>query len=192
TYKLADGSSLPNGLSLTEGGHITGKPMQAVSNHTFSVVVTAPHSESVIAEYTISIGLNYNDFTLVAADKGVEYFAYVNTAQGGSNVTYSLKAGSVLPGGLSLSGDGVISGTTNQVGIYEITIVASEDGLISDEITVSLYVVGTSSGLELDSNDGGISGDKIDGNTIKTTITSCFIAGLVLIAILWILRRRII
>ena len=188
TYKLADGSNLPTGLSLTEGGHITGKPMQAVTDYVFSVEVSAPFSESAIAEYKISIGLNYNDFTLVPADKGVEYFAYVNTAQGGSNVSYSLKSGSVLPSGLTLSSDGVISGTTNQVGIYEITIVASEDGLISDEITVSLYVVGTSSAKDNVSNNTNDSG-KIEGKTITTIIASCFAAGLVVIAFIWIKRR---
>ena len=186
-YKLAEGSTLPTGLSLTEGGHITGKPMQAVTDYVFSVEVSAPHSEPAIAEYKISIGLNYNDFTLVPADKGVEYFAYVNTAQGGSNVSYKLKSGSVLPEGLTLSSDGVISGTTNQVGIYEITIVASEEGLISDEITVSLYVVGTESiGDGLANNDGG----KIEGKTITTIIASCFGVGLVIVGIIWIKRRN--
>lgn len=191
TYKLAPGSSLPTGLSLTEGGHITGKPMQAVTDHTFSVEVSAPFSEPAIAEYKISIGLNYNDFTLVHADKGVEYFAYVNTAQGGSNVSYSLKPGSVLPQGLTLSDDGVISGTTNQVGIYEITIVASEEGLISDEITVSLYVVGTSSNINIGVNNGANSdgSNKIEGKTITTIIASSFILGLLIIAFIWIKMR---
>lgn len=190
-YKLATGSSLPTGLTLTEGGHIIGKPMQAVTDYAFSVEVSAPFSEPTIAEYKISIGLNYNDFTLVYADKGVEYFAYVNTAQGGSDITYSLKAGSVLPQGLTLSDDGVISGTTNQVGIYEITIVASEDGLISDEITVSLYVVGTSSNIDNIVNGSADSdgGNKIEGKTITTIIATSFIVGLLIIALLWFKMR---
>lgn len=186
TYKLADGSSLPTGLSLTEGGHITGKPLQAVTDYAFKVEVSAPFCEPQIAEYKISIGLNYNDFTLTPADKGVEYFAYVNTAQGGSNVTYALKSGSKLPDGLEFSSEGVISGTTDKVGIYEITIVASEEGLISDEITVSLYVVGTGTDIDLDiSDDVG----KINDKTITTIIVTSFVAGLAIIAFIWFRRR---
>ena len=188
-YKLAEGSSLPQGLSLTEGGFITGKPMKAVTDHAFTVDVSAPFSETVSVEYKITIGLNYGDFTLLPADKGVEYFAYVNTAQGGSNVTYALKSGNALPEGLKLSSDGVISGTTDQVGVYEITIVASEDGLVSDEITVSLYVVGTSVdiGIDMDSGNGG----KIEGKTITTIIWVSFAAGLAVVAIIWIKKRGI-
>lgn len=191
TYKLAEGSSLPTGLSLTAGGHIVGKPMQAVSDYTFSVEVSAPFSETAVAEYKISIGLNYNEFTLVHAEKGVEYFAYVNTAQGGSNVTYALKPGSVLPAGLTLSDDGVISGVTDQVGIYDITIVASEDGMISDEISVSLYVVGTGSNISLGNGNNANTdgGNRIEGKTITTIIASCFILGLLIIAFLWIKMR---
>jgi beta-glucosidase len=188
-YKLADGSSLPQGLSLTEGGFITGKPMKAVTDHAFTVEISAPFAETVSVEYKITIGLNYGDFTLLPTEKGVEYFAYVNTAQGGSNVTYALKSGNVLPEGLTLSSDGVISGTTDQVGIYEITIVASEDGLLSDEITVSLYVVGTSVdiGIDMDSGNGG----KIEGKTITTIIWVSFVAGLAVVAIIWIKKRGI-
>ena len=189
TYKLAEGSSLPEGLALTEGGHITGKPMRAVTDYAFRVEATAPFSEPAIAEYKISIGLNYNDFTLNYADKGVEYFAYVNTAQGGSNTTYSLKSGSVLPEGLELSTEGVISGTTDRVGVYEITIVASEEGLVSDEITVSLYVVGTGSNVNIDGSNGGNNGGKIEGKTITTIIASSFVAGLVVIGFIWFRRR---
>ncbi len=143
TYSLAVGSTLPEGLILTNGGYITGKPAEAVTDHVFSVVASAPFADPVTAEYKISIGLSYNDLTLAAADKGVEYFAYVNTAQGGSGIRYSLKSGS-LPEGLTLSDDGIISGTTDKVGVYDMTIVASADGLLSDEIKVTLYVVGTS------------------------------------------------
>ena len=190
TYKLVEGSTLPQGLSLTSGGYITGKPMKAVTDYTFSVEVSAPFANSIIEEYTITIGLNYGDFSLVPAEKGVEYFAYVNTAQGGTNVTYSLESGSVLPEGLKLSSDGTISGITDKVGIYEITLVASEDGVLSDEIEVSLYVVGTS----VDIGIGGINtdnGGKMDSNSIATIISASFIAGLLVVAIIWFKKRGI-
>ena len=143
TYTLAEGSSLPGGLKLTEGGYITGKPTQAVTDYVFTVVASAPYSDPTTSEYKITIGLNYNDLTLNAAQKGEEYFAYVNTAQGDASIKYSLKEGSELPEGLTLSEDGVISGTTKEAGVYEITIVASAEGKVSDETTVTFYVEGT-------------------------------------------------
>ncbi len=149
TYELAPGSTLPLGLTLTSGGFVTGKPTETVTNFTFTVIASAPFSDPVTAEYTISIGINYNDLTLAPAQMGVEYMAYVNTAQGGTNIAYSLKEGSVLPKGLELTNDGMIIGTTSEMGIYEITIVASEDGKLSDEITVKLYVEGEQTILDV-------------------------------------------
>ena len=181
TYALAAGSTLPAGLALTEGGYITGKPTEAVTDHEFSVVVSAPFADPVTVEYKISVGLSYNSVILSAAEKGVEYFAYVNTAQGGTGITYTIKSGS-LPEGLTLSEDGIISGTTEAVGVYNLTILASSENALSDETKVTLYVVG--SAMVERPEELGIS-------SLNLAITATVTVSLLAVAII-ILRRRLV
>lgn len=139
TYSLKDGSTLPAGLTLTEGGIITGTPTETVTDKTFIVVASAEFCESVEAQFKITIGLAFNDITLPDGTAGSEYYTSVATAQGAGNITYSLKEGA-LPEGLTLSEDGVITGTPAKAGVYNVTISADAEGLQGDEIELQLYI----------------------------------------------------
>ncbi len=143
TYSLE--GNLPKGLSLTAQGYVTGKPGETVTDYTFTVVASAAFAEPVKAEYKISIGVAFsNKLVLNDAEKGEEYYMSVNMADGGTaEVVYSIKEGTALPEGLALSADGIITGTPTKAGTYEITVVASADGKLSDEVTLTLYVAGT-------------------------------------------------
>ncbi|MBO5328721.1 MAG: putative Ig domain-containing protein, partial [Clostridia bacterium] len=155
TYALAAGSSLPAGLTLTEGGYVTGIPTEAVSNYVFTVVATAPFADPVTAEYKINIGLSYNYIQSPAVyqtNKNGEINPILLYGLYG-DATYTLKEGCVLPEGLTLSTYGEISGTPTKAGVYEITVVKSAQGLVSDEITVTLYVLG-SNGLKTSATVG--------------------------------------
>ena len=140
TYTLAPGSSLPKGLTLTPGGYIVGKAKETVTNLEFTVIASAAMADPVEATFKISIGIVFNSgITLAYGEEEVEYFGVVS-ATGTSKIKYALKAGSVLPEGLSLAANGEITGTPTKAGIYVFTIVASAEDKVSDEITLTLYV----------------------------------------------------
>ncbi len=137
TYSLKDGSSLPKGLTLTQGGYITGVPTEAVTDHTFVVVATSEYSVAVEKEYTITIGLKFGTFNLEDGISGGEYNTRVDFIQGANNVTYTATG---LPEGLTLSADGALTGTPTKAGVYTVTITANYEGLVGDSIEVVLYV----------------------------------------------------
>lgn len=146
TYSLKTGSKLPEGLTLTEQGYITGVPKETVTDHTFVVVATSAYAAPAEAEYKITIGLAFNEFTLPDGKENVEYSARIDTAQGAGTVTYTLKEGSSLPEGMKLSSDGALTGTPTKAGVYTITFVANAEGKAADEITVTLYIANAEGG----------------------------------------------
>lgn len=144
TYRLKEGSTLPAGLTLTEGGYIAGKPTQTVKDHKFIVEAVSKYSETKEAEYSISIAIKFGTNTVAPdAAAGEEYSTRIDTVQGSGSVKYSLKAGNALPEGMTLSEDGKISGTPTKAGVYKVTFVADAGENGSDEITLTFYVAGT-------------------------------------------------
>ena len=80
------------------------------------------------------------------AKVGEAYEGTVKMAQGARNITYSFKEDSEIPEGITLSTDGTLTGTPTVAGVYDMTIVASADGLIGEEFTVTLFVEGAQAG----------------------------------------------
>ena len=139
-YELHPESKLPNGLTLTEGGYIVGKPSETVTDHSFTVVASAYMAESVEATYTITVGLVFDSaISLQHGVEGQEYFGVVS-ATGAGGIKYSLKEGSKLPEGLELSKDGEITGVPTTAGVYKFTVVASAKNKLSDEMEFTLYI----------------------------------------------------
>ena len=67
------------------------------------------------------------------------------TASGGTGaVTWTLDAGAILPPGLTLASNGVLSGTPTQSGQYQFTVTAADTAsqFRSNTFTVSIYPVG--------------------------------------------------
>ena len=140
SYELHPESKLPNGLTLTEGGYIVGKPSETVTDHSFTVVASAYMAESVEATYTITVGLVFDSaISLQHGVEGQEYFGVVS-ATGAGGIKYSLKEGSKLPEGLELSKDGEITGVPTAAGVYKFTVVASAKNKLSDEMEFTLYI----------------------------------------------------
>lgn len=125
SWSLADGSSLPEGLSLSSDGAISGIPATA-GTYTFSVYVTSTAGTSEVKELSLvveqgsepSIGLE----SLEAAVPGEEYSADLGI--GGCPDPEVTVTG--LPDGLSYDdATGTINGTVEQSGIYEVTVTAT-------------------------------------------------------------------
>lgn len=140
SFELKDGSSLPEGLSLTSDGQIVGTPTQAVKDCSFTVIISGTDYITCEKTYTLDVGILYGSFSLDNMTQGKETETYVNFASGASDITYSISDGE-LPSGLVLSEDGVISGTPTESGNFSFTIKATSDESKSPaEVKVSLYV----------------------------------------------------
>jgi formylglycine-generating enzyme required for sulfatase activity len=120
-------TSLPLNLQLNPTtGILSGDVTAARGNYTATIKVDDDNKQSVIQNCTISITdlpVSWsNNATLPSAKVGVSYAGGNLTATGGkSPYTYSIKAGSTLPGNLTLT-SGKIIGTPTAAGTYTFTL----------------------------------------------------------------------
>lgn len=155
-YTIADGSRLPEGLTLSADGKITGSPKEEVNNFKFTVNATYDgYTKSCDFKITV-INANgsivYEAETLLgAATIGEEYGADIASAaivkpdaepdEVFPSVTYSLAGGSLLPSGLTLSKEGRITGVPDkELKDYEFTVLASALGYKDVSVTFTLSV----------------------------------------------------
>ena len=131
TWKLEDGSKLPNGLTLSEAGVISGTPTESGS---FPFVVKAENS---VGEATKSLSLKITKpdelkpdgptapkivtRTLPIGVVGTYYEAQLE-ATGTTPITWRLDSSSKLPDGLTLSESGLISGTPTTARTFQFSV----------------------------------------------------------------------
>ena len=118
TFSLASGA-LPGGLSLSTAGAITGTPTASgsfnfVARVTDNVAQTATASLSIV----IAPALTVTGTSLPAGQVGVAYPATTLLATGGTLPYTWIVASGALPGGLTLSAAGAISGTPTATGSF--------------------------------------------------------------------------
>ncbi len=132
TWSLASGSSLPAGLSLSGTGTISGTPTAAATT-TFTVKVTdssgaqgGPLSATQKLSATINpIALTVTTTSLSDGIAGTAYSASLAATGGTGSISWSVTTGN-LPGGLTLSGSGDISGTPTAAGTTNFTVTATD------------------------------------------------------------------
>ena len=130
TWSVITGS-LPRGLSLSpSNGRITGTAT-TVGSSTFTLQVRDTAGQTVSREFTVSV---YAPLVITTASVptnavvGDEYSHSFGAFGGDGNYTWSISIGS-LPGGLSLSLDGILSGTPTAVeSAFFYVTVTSGDG----------------------------------------------------------------
>jgi len=140
TVLLNENSTLPEGLSLTSDGRITGTP-QTVGTYTVSLNPRAydwvtggnvTYTINVLPAFTFtgdsvdSLFVGNEFTTTVGSDVYIENPNYSDPSspdyrQGYANFTYSVRYDS-LPAGLSMSSDGVITGTPIEGGEFDVTL----------------------------------------------------------------------
>ena len=150
TYSLADASLLPEGLTLSSDGIISGTPTKECVNYTVGIVASAMGYKDVTFEYVISVTypIDYQVTTLANGKYGENYIASVATAQSEQEVTYALKEGSTLPKGLTLTAGGYIVGKPIEITTdHEFTVVATANMAQTAECTYKITV-----GLAFDKN----------------------------------------
>ena len=124
-------ANLPAGLSIDENtGAITGTPV-ATGEYKIDVTFTIDGWVQKTATYTLNveaaITVTAESDDLSAAKVGTEFYAELNssvyTSADYDSLVYSLKDGSSLPAGLTLSEGGIIEGTPEQAGTFTFTVV---------------------------------------------------------------------
>ncbi|MEG3143366.1 putative Ig domain-containing protein [Sphingomonas sp. RT2P30] len=126
-----DTGALPPGLTLATNGALSGTPT-TLGTYNFSVVATdaspypgpyaASRGFSIVVSAAI-IAITPSSFAGVKA--GVAYSATLSASGGAAPYSYAVKTG-VLPAGLSLTSDGVMSGTPTAKGNFSLTITATD------------------------------------------------------------------
>lgn len=121
TWSISDGT-LPAGLTLdADTGIISGTPTKA-GEYKFTVdIVSGDSTDS--KEFTIRI---YVAITTEKLSVGAAPGFYKQKLKANDTATWNLSNGN-LPTGLTLSSDGVISGTATEIGTYTFTVAATNN-----------------------------------------------------------------
>ena len=145
SFEPKSGYEPPAFLTLANGV-LSGIPT-AAGSWTFTLVVTDSNSDSIEAEYTLTVSapvaLSANGALGNIVKNAAANYNLSTTVSGGiPGYAFALKAGSTLPDGLILE-NGVISGSPTTAGNYAFTIVVSDSALptantIEAEYTLSV------------------------------------------------------
>ena len=126
TFTVSSGS-LPGGLTLTTAGVLSGTP-SASGTFTFTIQAKDNKQCTGTRSYTLTIAcptITVNPSTLANGKKNTAYNKTITASGGTSPYTFSKTSGS-LPGGLTLSTAGVLSGTPTASGTFTFTVQAKD------------------------------------------------------------------
>lgn len=131
---------LPPGLELdSKTGIISGTPTTA---GTYSFTVRNVTGYSVAEQtFTLTVGFAITDDTTLPSGKAGQHYTHKFTAGGVStgNLLWSASR-DILPTGLTLNSQGVLSGTTNEAGTYTFTVYAFVSNDVSAHKTFTLTI----------------------------------------------------
>jgi hypothetical protein len=125
-WALTSGT-LPPGLSLSNGGTISGTPL-SLGNYTFGITVTDGASSSVAQAFTLTISNSLIISTsspLTNGSVGTPYSLAFSAAGGTAPYTWTISGGTVPPG-LSLTTAGVLNGTPTTSGSFIFDVRATD------------------------------------------------------------------
>lgn len=145
--------TLPAGLTFTAAGVLTGTPSAAATS-TFTVTVadakgvTASQSYSVTIAAMVATPPSLTTAALAAGTVGASYSASVSAAGGTPPYTFTVSSGS-LPGGLTLSATGTISGTPTTAGTYTFTVTVTDANSLTASQSYSVSVASAAPALSI-------------------------------------------
>lgn len=188
TYSLASGSSLPEGVSLSSSGVISGTLPDIATNTTYTFTVNATDGSNPAISRTFSFISNAAPTWATSSGSLGSFLngssitvTALSATDPSDTVTYSVASGSSLPTGLALNtSSGVISGTLPSVAVdttYSFTINAN-DGINSVPrsfsilsripVSVEYLMVGGGGGGGGSHGPGGGAGGVLSGSTNLT------------------------
>ncbi|MFB3850935.1 MAG: putative Ig domain-containing protein [Acidobacteriota bacterium] len=142
-FSISQGS-LPNGLTLSSAGEISGTPTQSAIS-TFTVTVTDANPCYGGMQYTLTINppcpTIYISSTLLPDGKvGEPYFETLTSNGGAFPYTYTVSSGS-LPPGITLTAIGELTGTPTAGGQYNFTVQLTDANGCKGSSECSIFII---------------------------------------------------
>ncbi len=173
TFALSAGA-MPDGLSLTQGGTISGTPTAAGTNSlTFTATDSSGYSGSKQYSLVVLMPLNLTPASLAPGKLNIPYSATLQPSGGMS--PYSFSVSGSLPPGVSFN-NGVISGTPTQLGMFKFTVT------LTDSIGGSIirnYQIAIPSEIKIDTMG------PLPGGTVGTPYTTTIVSSAGLPPVTW-------
>jgi hypothetical protein len=171
-------TALPPGLTLTQGGVLSGTPTTAVQ-YAFMVQVSDSSSPQLTGQQTFSLSvsapggpLTISTSSLAAAGVGQAYMATLTAYGGNPPYTWASAPGTTLPSWLTLS-SGLLSGTPPSTGTYTVAVQVSDSASPSHTASMSFSLsVTTLSSLSITTSStlpAGMVGVAYPSLTFTTT-----------------------
>lgn len=124
-YKVIKGK-LPEGVTMKTTGELTGTPVESGSFN-FTVQMTADGWIHAAKKFTITINDDLFESNVADGQAGAEYAGSINSTaltEEGTTIEYSLSDGA-LPEGLTVNGDGTITGIPATAGVFKFVVKAN-------------------------------------------------------------------
>jgi Putative Ig domain len=141
TYSVS-GGALPDGLTLSTGGVLSGTPTSAGS-FTFSIQAQDTLMANGTRSYTFIVASTAlaitTSATLPAGTQGGEYSQTLAGSGGTAGYTWTVTSGS-LPGGISLSSAGLLSGTPTTPSNSSFTVRLADSGGLTSSLAMTLQI----------------------------------------------------
>jgi large repetitive protein len=142
SWSVTGSGSLPQGLTLSSGGALTGTPTSA-GTFTFTARVADNGSQADTRSLSITISpptLEIATTSLPSGTVGIDYSQNLSATGGTPPYGWSLQSGSSLPSGLMLSPSGTISGRPTAAGNSNFTVTVTDSGSQSRSQTLSITI----------------------------------------------------
>jgi uncharacterized protein YhjY with autotransporter beta-barrel domain len=126
-YSLANDTRMPLGLELSDGGRISGTPVNS-GPQSFHVRVAGTNGESLVKFYQVVVrdaDMTISPETQPNPVVNVPYSVQFSASGGVAPYEFGYSFGR-LPDGLTLSPDGRLSGTTSETGLFAVNVYARD------------------------------------------------------------------
>lgn len=141
-FALSSGA-LPPGISLTSSGFLSGTPT-TLGSYQFTIIAIdlysgCPSSRAYTLTITSCPSITITTYSLPDGAMGSAYSQTLTATGGRAPYSFAAKSG-LLPSGLSLSQDGVLSGTPTTWGVFDFTVHVSDANGCAGSQDYTLYV----------------------------------------------------
>ena len=135
--------ALPGGLTLSASGQLTGIPTN-VGSFNFAITATDTNGCSGLLAYNVNVtcpAITLSPTNLPAAVAGTAYGQLLSASGGVAPYSFAVTNGS-LPGGLNLSGGGMLAGTPTNTGAFNFTVVCTDTNGCTGQRAYTLMALG--------------------------------------------------